>query len=536
MVPGLAPSQHGSGQGTTLATDPNTGNVFAAPYTVYNRYTKFDISYIGGKLDATWAINTKKYGDHELKFGGEYRYNTLKKIDFFPAATANNPKDSLGNLQTNPQNLWFGRDVLLNSYGYDVRDQYGNQIVSGDDINPKHPIIGAFYVRDKVDFQFFTANLGVRIDYLNVNTDVLKDPYVLIGSTGQLLSDDVYQKSKANINVSPRLGFSFPVTENTIFVANYGKFIQMPDLQYLYINKLAFKGYFQNSVQNIAENSDLVPEKLTSYEIGFKQKVSDVVDFGVTAYYRETKDEIGTNRINGSSTVPSAYAIYANTDFSSSKGLDFYFSLRRTNRVAVDVSYTLLYASGVGSDPNSKAIIATAGSSFPKFQFPADYDQRHTGNINIDYRFGGDNDVPKGWLGQVLKYAGLNVLFKFNSGRPYTARLLPSSAFNDDGQPLTTHNQVYRGWNLDFDLKLDKGFNIWKTRWDAYIYVINLFNSELVESVYGSTGLPGDNGYLLTPTGSASPQVFKDNFNERIKNIGNWGSPRQIRFGLKMNF
>lgn len=535
-VPGLAI------QGNGLTSSVSTANVFASPYTVFNRYTLYDISYIGGKLDATWALNTKKAGDHELKFGGEYRYNTLKKIDFAPIAVANNQVDTIinGQVQTaipDPQSLWFGRDVLLNSYGYDIRDQYGRQIVSDDDINAKHPIVGSFYVRDKIDFKDFNMNIGLRMDYLDVNTLVLKDIRTLIDQNGVLLSDNIYEQSKANITFSPRFGFSFPITDKTVFVANYGKFVQLPQLDYLYINRLAFEYFFKNSVQNVAENSSLKPEKLTSYEIGIKQKAGDYLDLGATVYYKETRDQIGITRIAGSSTVPNGYAIFTNSDFSTAKGIDFYLSLRRTNRLAVDVAYTLLYATGVGANADSKFSLANnPGGVLPKFQFPLDYDQRHTGSVNVDYRFGGWDDVPKGFFGHIVKDLGFNLLFSFNSGRPYTSRQLPQTAFADDGLAITSKNQIYRNWNLRFDLKVDKGFSIWKTNWTAYIYVLNLFNNELVNTVYGSTGRPDDNGYLLTPTGNASSELYKENFNDRIRNIANWGTPRQIRFGLKMSF
>lgn len=542
MVPGLAPSQDGRGQGLTLAPAQSTEQIFSAPYTVYNRYTLQDITYMGGKLDATWAIQTKKYGDHEIKFGGEYRYNTLRKIDFGPVGVADNAIDTIINGQIitktpDPQSLWFGRNVLLNSYGYDIRDQYGRQIVSDEDIKPKHPIIASAYIRDKIDFDYFSMNLGLRMDYLDVKTDVLIDPLVIVDPNQNLLSDLVYEKSKANITFSPRLGFSFPVTDKTVFVANFGKFIQLPQLDNLYINKIAFDYFFVNSVQNVAENSGLKPEKLTSYEIGLKQKIGDYLDFGLTAYYKETKDQIGIIRINGSPTVPVAYAIYSNSDFSVSRGLDFYLSLRRTNRIAVDISYTLLYASGVGANADAKFSLANGNGSgvLPKFSFPLDYDQRHTGSVNVDYRFG-STDVPKGFLGEILKNVGLNVLFSFNSGRPYTQRKLPLNPFSDDGDAISNKNSIYRNWNLRFDLKLDKGFSIWKTNWTAYIYVINLLNSEIVNAVYGATGRPDDNGYLLTPTGSSQNENYKENFRDRISSIGNWGTPRQVRFGLKMSF
>src|SRR5690606_37139141 len=113
-------------------------------------------------------------------------------------------------------------------------------------------------------------------------TEVIKDPKNLLGNDGVLLSADDYEQSKANINLSPRLGFSFPITDKTVFIANYGKFIQMPPLDFLYINKLAFRKFFSNSVQNVVENSSLQPEKLNSYEVGVKQQVGDLVSLGAT--------------------------------------------------------------------------------------------------------------------------------------------------------------------------------------------------------------------------------------------------------------
>ncbi len=524
-------------QGGILGDDESTGNVFRQYGRVFNQYNKKELSYLGGKLDASWTLLTKNSGSHEVKFGGEFRYHTLKKVFLSPAGLANNPIDpNTGQLAVQPQDLWFGRNVLLNSYGYDIRDQYGNQVVTDEDINPKHPIIAAAYLRDKVNFGDFLVNVGLRLDYLDVNTDVIKDPKNLIGEDGVLLSDDDYKQSEANIEISPRLGFSFPITDKTVFIANYGKFVQMPPLDFLYINKLAFRKFFSNSVQNVVENSSLVPEKLTSYEVGFKQQVGDYVNLGATVYYRETQDQIGISRITGSSTVPSGYALYFNSDFSIARGIDFYLGMRRFNRLSVDIAYTLLYASGVGSDPNTKFALANnQEGELPVFEFPLDYDQRHTGNINMDYRFGAD-DVPSGFLGSVLSRTGLNVLFSFNSGRPYTTRELPRGAFVDDGNAISTKNEVYTGWNIRLDMKLDKSVQIWKTNWNFYIYALNLLNSELVNNVYGATGLPNDNGYLQTPTGNATSQNYKENFRDRIATITNWGAPRQIRFGLKVSF
>jgi outer membrane receptor protein involved in Fe transport len=329
-----------------------------------------------------------------------------------------------------------------------------------------------------------------------------------------------------------------------VFVAQYGRFVQLPPLEFLYISKYAFQQFFAASIQNVSENSGLKPEKLTSYEVGIKQQIGDYLNAGVTVYYRETRDQIGAGRIIGvSGKVPNGYNIYENNDFSISRGLEFYLSLRRYNRIAVDIAYSLAYASGTGSDETSKfTLVNESGAELPKFTSPLDFDQRHTGTINFDYRFG-STDVPKGFAGEILKNLGLNLLFSFNSGRPYTARTLPTEAFNfslgsgnDEGAALTTKNGITWQWNLRLDLKLDKTVNIWKTNWNFYVYVINLLNTELINGVYGSTGTPDDNGYLSTPNGNVQTQLFKENFNIRVINPARWGPPRQVRFGLRVNF
>jgi outer membrane receptor protein involved in Fe transport len=524
-------------QGAWSVPESTTGNVFQTAGVVYPRYEKNEVSYLGGKFDATLAILTKKYGDHELKFGGEYKYHTLKYMNVWAPPLASNSQDSLGNFLTPPRELWWSATSgQLNAYGYDITDQFGNVITNAEEREPKNPIIGALYLRDKVDFGDFTFNAGIRLDMLDVNDEVLIDPNNLYHKDGVLLSADDYEQSSQNITVSPRLGFSFPVTDKTVFVAQYGKFIQLPPLEFLYISKYAFQQFFAASVQNVAENSGLKPEKLTSYEVGIKQQLGNYVFAGVTAYYRETRDQIGAGRILGSPTVPNGYNIFMNNDFAISRGLEFYLSMRRFNRIALDIAYSLAYASGTGTDETSKSrLVNTSGAELPKFTYPLNFDQRHTGTINFDYRFGSTN-VPKGFGGEILKNLGLNVLFSFNSGRPYTSRSLPTSAYSTGGAALSTKNGVTWQWNLRLDVKLDKTVSVWKTNWNFYIYVINLLNSEIINNVYGSTGLPDDNGYLNTPNGNIQTQLFKDNWKIRIQNPSYWGPPRQVQFGIRVNF
>jgi len=539
-VPGLNAFYRGFGQGRVLGLDAKTSYLYRMQNSVIDVYQKLDLSYIGGKADFTWAILTKKYGDHEIKFGGEYKYHTLKRLTINPAATADYSV-------SDPFDRWYSTNqARLKTYGYEITtwDPVSNQMVliaPGDDA--KHPITGGFYVRDKVSFQEFNVNAGIRVDFLDVNTKVLRDiQHDLVGPDGKLITDDDFVDSKMNFTVSPRLGFSFPVTDKIIFVAQYGKMVQMPQLNLLYVNQETLRRFLSTALQDVIENSSLTPTKLTQYEVGFKQQVGDYINLGITAFYKESVDLIGAGRIKATADgkVPVGFVAYMNTDFAISRGLDFYFSMRRMNRLAVDIAYTLSYASGTGSDAFSKFSLANdTRQELPYFVYPLDYDQRHTGNINLDYRFG-ETDVPDGFFGHILKNLGLNVLFSFNSGRPYQKRDVANTATGTSGDiAYSAKNEVYRKWNFRLDMRLDKTVNIWKTYWNFYVYVINVLNTEIVNDVFPGTGKPDDNGYLQTPDGAnkyANDPIFRMLWPERIKFFSNWGPPRQIRFGINITF
>ncbi len=536
-VPGLNAYYQSLGiqnaQGKGLSTDPATSYLYNMPNTIIDAYQRLDLSYLGGKVDATWALLTKKFGEHEIKFGGEYKYNTLKRETINPIV--------LSDLSiSNPFDRWYGTNqARFKGYGYNIVDPFtGVTIADGSDA--KHPIIGGMYIRDKISFSDFNFNGGIRVDFLDVNDKILKDINDLVGPDGLLISGDEFTQSKMNWYVSPRLGFSFPVTDKTVFHAQYGKMVQMPQLTYLYVSQPTLQRFFATSLQDVIENSSLQPTKLTQYEIGLKQQVGDVIDMGVTAFYKESTDLIGAARVFASSTVPVPFVTYENIDFAISRGFDFYLSMRRMNRVAINVAYTLAYASGTGSDPNSKFSLANnPQQELPMFVYPLDYDQRHTGAINLDYRFG-ENDIPKGFVGAVLKNLGLNLDFSFNSGRPYTRREASQTATGTGSDIiLSAKNEVYRDWNYQLDLKLDKTVSIWKTNWNFYIYCINVLNTEIVNNVFNDTGIPDNNGFLTTATGASrfeTDPVFAKLWPERINFFTNYGPPRQVRFGINVNF
>jgi len=523
-------------QGST-ATNTVISSLYTQRGSALDFYQKTDVSYFGGKLDATLAVLTKNTGDHEIKFGAEYKYNTLKKLQLAPGSLASDPTT------TGALDRWYKTNLAgVRTYGYQIVDAPTGTLIA-DGLDAKHPITGGFYIRDKVSFADFTFNGGVRIDFFDVNDNVLKNIRKDIsGPDGVIASPDDFELSKMKFYTSPRLGFSFPVTDKTIFVAQYGKMIQLPPLDFFYVSPTTLAAFLSVAQQDIIENSSLEPAKLTQYEIGFKQQVGDYINMGLTAFYKESTDLIGAGRIDATEDgkIPVGFVAYLNNDFSISRGLDFYLSMRRMNRLALDISYTLSYATGTGSNPNSKLNLANTGAENPQFVYYLDYDQRHTGNVSLDYRFG-KTDVPQGFAGKILQNMGLNVLFSFNSGRPYTSTAVSTTATGaGDGTIIfSAKNDLYKDWNYRMDMKLDKGFNVFNSFWNVYIYAINVLNTKTVNAIYTGTGKPDDNGFLTTETGASRNQtdpVFRQYWPERVNLLTNYGPPRQIRLGLSINF
>lgn len=174
-----------------------------------------------------------------------------------------------------------------------------------------NPIDGGIYVQDKLEFEGMIMNAGVRVDYMNPRKEGFTVGLPLDEDYNKLYND-IYQnlssewgsyerwelfrgmlenpegwpreENRVHVNVSPRLGVSFPVTEASKLYFNYGHFYQRPPISFLY-----------NQVIDIASvtvpTPDLVPARTVSYEFGYEQMFFDEILFNITAYYKDIRNE-----------------------------------------------------------------------------------------------------------------------------------------------------------------------------------------------------------------------------------------------------
>lgn len=490
-------------------------------------------SYIAGKIDLSHQLDKT----HLFKIGGEYRYNTIRfwetQADRFWRVKSQSPTFTREELLRNSytSNLGVKVDGIAKGKKEFLDDGSRN--------SAPHPIIAAGYIQDKIELEDLVLNLGLRYDYFNANVDVFKDPHNIgLDNKGSYyeISDTNYVAGKAAHTFSPRLGFSFPVSDRTVFHAQYGHFTQPVELHRLYTSTTVLAQQLTAGNYVNVGNPGLKPERTISYEIGFTQQLGDNASLGITAYYKDVKDLI---QLQNTIARPVQYARYVNGDFGTIRGASLSFQLRRTNRVAASVNYTLQYATGTGSSAQSNFNIAWLGGNFPDYVTPLDFDQRHTGSINFDFRTLKED-------GPILGEVGVNLLYTFGSGRAYTPALPKTILFGQRWeQPIAAHNQTYSPWNHQMDLKIDKSFTVGPLNGNVYLWVVNLFNTLNVTEVYNFTGLPDDDGYFKTPEGQAwaaqHGQEGVDGYRYRLMNDivtqqSHYGIARQVRLGLRFDY
>jgi outer membrane receptor protein involved in Fe transport len=353
------------------------------------------------------------------------------------------------------------------------------------------------------------------------------------------------------MQVSPRLGFSFPVTDQTVFHAQYGKFIQQTRLRDIYQGYKVIADNIRGgfAIQNPV-GFGLRPERTTQYELGFKQQIGDFFAFDLTGFYKDIKDQI---QIRPVYAEPGAnhrqYYAFVNNDFSTVKGIELKLDLRRVQRVSATLDYTFSDALGTGSNPSSSFRqiwqSPTAVPFFPQQISPLDFNQAHTAFLNLDYRFA-DDDGPEIFGGQILENFGANFLFSIKSGYNFTR--WDEESFGNRRFPTEALNQSTTPYTFQLDMKIDKTVSLGPLDANIYVWVINLLDLQNVVGVYNVSGDAYDDGWLTSPQGIETVEGIRTQYGDEkaaeyqslysalAYNNNNFAAPRQIRLGIRLNY
>ena len=510
-----------------------------------------------------------------------------------------------------PDELLNGGNSFVSYYGY---DHTGKKVSGATDINSYfedyddngnfkrfvgsfQPVYMAGYIMDKFAFKDIVFNVGVRVDvfdawvvipesmgddyivyvndvnnpnsingfrseanWFNASGTTIEDPKVIKGAAGiapwllnpqqETPDRSAFEDYKAQVNIMPRIAFSFPISEEASFFAHYDVLTKRPTSGFRFD---PFDYQFIQSRSAIIDNANLKPETTVDYELGFQQVLSRTSSIKISAFYREQRNNV--QLINVFEAYPATYKTYGNRDFGTVKGMTISYDLRQTGNIRMTANYTLQFADGTGSDATSMGALINAGIPNLRNIFPYSFDQRHAFAVTFDYRYGegGDYNGPKIGDFNIFENTGLNIFTNIYSGSPYSAQtfITDEGIGNLNAGISGTLNGSRLPWSYRMDLQLDRTINIEMggkndkkkvTFLNIYIRATNLLNQFNQLSVYRATGNWDDDGYLAAAASQTSiqnqtdEQSFRDYYTMKVQNAFNISSPRTIRLGIKFDF
>lgn len=336
------------------------------------------------------------------------------------------------------------------------------------------PYEGGIYVQDKLELDGLIANIGLRFDFYNFNTKYYSDIYSPLRNSsydpslpylerGQYYdpSKATKEESKIYTKLQPRLGFSFPLSESTVFHLNYGTFTQRPAFNYIFYNQVTSF----NDIEIIG-NPRLKPENTKAYDIGLVQAFPFGMKVDVGAYYKDVTDLIQTAYFYDEQQ--SAYRTYINRDYADIKG----FSVNIEQTIGEIRGYLRYnYEAATGKSSNTLDAPVTFFENPPegqdKIELPdpgdvyMDYDRTH--KIVANLRYLTPKDIP------VIGNMNFSVTYKFLTGRPYTWDVTGKGLKYNERSPIET----------DVRMRIEKRLNVGRTDITLYLEGFNMLNEQV---------------------------------------------------------
>lgn len=478
-------------------------------------YSGRSSSKISAKGDITWQVNKH----HSIKAGFDAIYH---EVSIF-----NKPV----------RNVYRNEPALYDSIIYDYENEkvilpeglYELELVPdtvfGMDNYTKNPYEFSGFIQDKMEFEDMTINIGLRYDYFNSNTiyptnyrNPANQIYYPDSLRDERYSD--YPDAEPQIQLSPRFGLSYSLSDVASLHFAYGHFFQMPQLSHFYTNHRFLVG--ERDFTSTLGNPNLDAQKTVKYELGLQQELMPNLLLDVSIFYKDiynlttVKVRETYNRVR--------YGLYGNKDYGNTKGLELkldYFS--RPWRLGVN--YTLMYTRGNANNPTS-TYNAISGNVDPvPVLIPMSWDQRHTFNMSLGY---------------VQENYGINLVGYFNSGTRYTWDPIDESRLE---KVRLYDNNAVGPYSISIDLKSHYSIDI--SERFAMKFTLSVYN--LFDRLNVGTNPVTSQPYVNNTTGQANVIIereetieqYRSNFleyQESYVNPGVYVTPREVKFGVNILF
>jgi outer membrane receptor for ferrienterochelin and colicin len=463
---------------------PLSDNTFRSGGNQGGRYENRSQTLIG-----QWTVSSQLTKEHKIGIGVEARIH-----DLYDHGTGLSYES-----QSSTDSVYVPKYAQLGTIG--------NQSFN------KKPMEVSAYVQDKMEYGIMIINAGLRFDYFDPNAQILadlKNPMRnhLFDSTFGVAGTMVNAKEK--IQVSPRLGVSFPITDKGIIHFSYGHFFQIPSFGNLYTNS-EYLIAPTAQLQSVTGNPDIDAQRTVMYELGLQQELFANIGVDFTIYYRDIRNLLGTEIIQTHEGFK--YARYVNRDYGNVRGFIFSMEKRYADYYSIRADYTYQIAEGNASDPltvffNNQSDPPLATN---KKVVPLDWDQRSTLNVSLNVGDQGN------WM--------TGLIFGYGVGFPYTESIRVSGGlrFENGGIKPSTYS-------LDF--RAEKSFSFVGIEGNIFMLVYNILDIKNEYNVDAASGRANRNIFLE----EAGPIYGLNTMQEWLNNPTSFSSPRNVRVGFNLNF
>ncbi|BFN37391.1 TonB-dependent receptor domain-containing protein [Fidelibacter multiformis] len=476
---------------------------------------------------------------HEIKTGVEFKQTRLSEFRFSLDGQSGNANFDM---------LVNGEFATLQDYlfaSFETIEQANNVLKDFSDYvheNPVKPWQLSAYIQDKIEYNTIVVNAGIRLDYFEPNFHVLSDPrdpniFTPIApknrykdtngdgviQAGEMTADNEYTTEEradfwyrdveGKYQISPRIGFGYPISDRGSIHVSFGQFLQMPLMDKLYKNPLYQMGT-GTGLQGEMGNADLKPERTNQYEIGLQQQISNDIKLQLDIFYRDIRNLQSGDKIIETYQQGTMYSIYSNNDYAEIKGITISLEKRYSNYFSAFLDYTYQVAEGVSVDRNA-AYNAINNNMTPEKQLiPLGHDQRHT--LNVTTNIG----VPGNW--------NVGIIAKWSTGMPYTIGNLELV------QLTQIANTGVKPAKTNVDMRFDKTLNFAGINFNLYFRVSNLFDTMNEYNVFDDTGRATyttlENKYSET---QASQMI--NGLREYLIQPTNFSHPRRVVAGVQFD-
>lgn len=456
---------------TAVGTNPFTGKVEGPPIVLSsaNAYGLPGYYVVGGNGGGGFQTDTR----NQIQVDGSYRQQW--GAHFLTAGF----ESKIYDISRNSNDLPWDANPFKDSFNVD-------------------PFIGGVYLADKMEFSDITFNPSLRFDIYNPGGMQLVDLYnPVIQDSGRKSAR--MEATPMQSQLSPRLGITYAVTEQTTFNFNYNWYFKPP----LFNTVLSNLGgdvskVLQRGNQTLG-NGGLSAERAKEIVVGFNTQLSEHFMFLLQGVYKDFRNQAGLQRIS-SDFLPVGYTIYSDDQYGNYRAMQFTAEKRMADNWGARLNYTLSKSRATSSSAteNYQRLISNDPSSeeqvLPLAPFSTAYDKPHIIQLILNTSWG-RGEGPELFGTRILQHFSMNTTSSYESGIPFTKLDLRGQQvgeFNAERHPDYFQTDATITRSIPFGDLFGESMN--SMFLDVELEVTNLFNITRPIYVFATTGVGDDDG------------------------------------------